>query len=334
MTKNKKKKTFRKCGVETTGPKAFFNKILPTVYPSVNLAMHPIFTDVLGHHRAGLLLSRVLTQNAPAHAYVFSGPAAVGKSMVAVRFAAALVGTTVDRLALHPDVLTLARPEESTAGGRRKEIPVDEVRAVIGRLALSPVGTRHVLIIHDADGLNTSGQNALLKTLEDPAGESVVIFVVDEEEQLLPTVRSRAVPVRFGLVDPQVIVRALHARGQEDAETIAALARGRPGAAFVLCDPAVRAVAADAAAAVSAWWRAPLAQRVAIIAQWTKGEDRDAAMIAARWEALAALLTQRLAAGDLAAVPAAQQFLISWQDAARANANLTLALEGIALGVQ
>jgi hypothetical protein len=80
---------------------------------------------------------------------------------------------------------------ETAPGNAKTQIGVDAVEALQEQLKLKPFGSRHVAVIEEAHLLNTAAQNKLLKTLEEPAGDSVIILLAEKKEALLPTVVSR-----------------------------------------------------------------------------------------------------------------------------------------------
>jgi DNA polymerase-3 subunit delta' len=115
---------------------------------------------------------------------------------------------------------------------------IEQVRDLIERLGLRPArAPRRIAIIDDAQALNLSAQNALLKTLEEPPGRAILFLITDSERALLDTVRSRTRPVRFGPLEPAEIARVISRRaGLEPAraEAVARLARGSVARALAL----------------------------------------------------------------------------------------------------
>jgi DNA polymerase III subunit delta' len=127
---------------------------------------------------------------------------------------------------VHPDFIAVARAEG------RSEVLIEQVRELIARLGRRPSrGARRVAIIDDAETLGIPAQNALLKTLEEPPGHTIIFMVAESERALLDTVRSRLRLVRFAPLDVGDIEAIVVARAGVDAERAAALARLARGSA-------------------------------------------------------------------------------------------------------
>ncbi len=109
----------------------------------------------------------------------------------------------------HPDVLTIEPNEKGT-------IPIDSVRALSARLALkSSTGQIKVVRIFQADRMNPAAQNALLKTLEEPSGDTCFLLTAARPRSLLITVRSRCQKLQLGAGDRESAIEALVAGGIE-----------------------------------------------------------------------------------------------------------------------
>ena len=195
--------------------------------------MTGLFGDVVGHERVISLLESELA--APAQAYLFVGPAAVGKETVARRFAAGLLGDDdrSTRMALagtHPD-LTVLEPEGATGLG------VEQAREVVTRASMSPVeSSRTVFLFPDAGSMTESAANSLLKTLEEPVASVVFLLVAESEDDFPATVASRCRTIHMGRVPLGEVVDALvqSGLGEDDATGVAVVSGGRPGLALSL----------------------------------------------------------------------------------------------------
>jgi DNA polymerase III delta' subunit len=204
----------------------------------------------VGHPAAVEAVHAMLGSRVP-HALLVSGPASVGKVSLALDLAAGLLCSGATGAARpcracrtcrlvehsnHPDVHWLG-PEgvgaQVVIGG--PDSKMRGVRDLVTELSLLPVeGGARVAIIRDAHRANEDAQSALLKTLEEPLRDTTVILCADDEELLLPTIRSRCARIRLGAVGVRDIERLLVERNLADPPTAARLARltgGRPGLA-------------------------------------------------------------------------------------------------------
>jgi len=152
-----------------------------------------------------------------AHALIIEGSSGVGKTALAQKMIAGLLCSegrlpacghcrSCQLLAggAHPDYFEL-QPEEDS-----KVIKVDQVRALIGKLDLTTsISERKVAYIHPAEVMNGAAANALLKSLEEPAGNTVLILVSDNPGRLPVTIRSRCQAISISQPDPRVVQKWL-----------------------------------------------------------------------------------------------------------------------------
>ena len=228
---------------------------------------------ILGQDEAVEQLLRALASGRVHHAWVFAGPRGVGKRTAALEFAKLLLdpaagpdltgrwsvdpeGPTARRVdeGTHPDLHVirkeLALTSDNPALRTRKlsNIPVDLLREHMiggsgpGDRRYEPVvyhspklGHGKVFVIDEAELLDATGQNALLKTLEEPPTGTYLILVTSRPERLLPTIRSRAQTARFRLLPPAVMEawmdRASLTGDAEERRWLADFADGSPGVA-------------------------------------------------------------------------------------------------------
>jgi DNA polymerase III subunit delta' len=195
-------------------------------------------------HQPGARAALVAALAAPTHAFLFAGPPGAGKREAARAFAAELLAEgspnpdDARRRALaypspHPDLVWLEPPGTQHL--------VEAVRErVIAAASYRPFeGKRRVFVIDAADAMAEESQNALLKTLEEPAPFAHLLLISAEPEALLETVRSRCREVRFQALSPEVAAGLLAERAPEaspdERRAAARLAGGDVGAAAMLC---------------------------------------------------------------------------------------------------
>jgi DNA polymerase-3 subunit delta' len=199
---------------------------------------------LIGHSLQRDFLARSL-KNKRHHAFLLAGPEHLGKDTVA----RALIADELKRpviswqdLAGHPDVRVLSREEGE------KNIGIEAVRGFIDHFSSSSLwGGRKIGIILGAQDLSLEASNALLKTLEEPAGKALLVLVAHSLDRLPETVRSRCQVVRFLTVPPVQMVQGLVRRGLDtkSAGIFAALSAGRPGLAVAYAEDATLAAARD-----------------------------------------------------------------------------------------
>ena len=167
--------------------------------------------NVIGHEWAVDMLRRDLAHDRVRHAYLFTGPAGVGKRTLAHEFSRALLCEMADppcgrcRHCLlsargsHADLLTV-EPTVSGKSVRTAKIKIEPVRAMMHDLSVSPVeARRRVARIWRFDTANAEAMNAFLKTLEEPPGQAVILLTAERADDLLPTIVSRCESWRCAL---------------------------------------------------------------------------------------------------------------------------------------
>ena len=198
------------------------------------------------------------------HAWLITGPRGVGKATLAWKIARFLLATPRDdggmfgappppetldvdpslpvcsRIAAlsEPGLFLLRRPWDAKAERLRAEITVDEVRKMKGFFELSAAdGGRRVVIVDAVDDMNVNAANALLKQLEEPPEDTVMLLISHQPSRLLPTILSRCRSLRCGTLRPDQMAQALDQAGVDpggQVDALAELAGGSVGTALRL----------------------------------------------------------------------------------------------------
>lgn len=186
------------------------------------------------------------------HAWLIEGPSGIGKARLAERIAAYLLGARgpaaspfdapaddpVMRAILagnHPD-MSVQRRQLNDKGKLTQDITVEQIRQMTQFFSMKPaMGGWRIGIVDAIDEANRNSANALLKTLEEPPAQSILLLVNHRSKPILPTIRSRCRVLQLSVLTGQDCARALAAAGASD--DAAKLARGRPGLGLRLASP-------------------------------------------------------------------------------------------------
>lgn len=209
------------------------------------------FNDIVGQERPVGILSRAVERDRTAQAYLFLGMEGVGKRLAAYSLAKALncrgerskpylsCDCCLSCLKIdhgnHPDV--------QVVGGTPELIKIGQVRELQRKLHYKPLeGRKKVVIIDGAEKLGLAAANALLKTLEEPPPETLIILISTSLSLLLPTIISRCQKIRFQPLSIEslrkVVGRALPLQ-EEALQSLAFLSGGSPGRALQLAEDSI-----------------------------------------------------------------------------------------------
>jgi len=217
--------------------------------------------DVYCQQRAINILQKQYIADKLTHSYIFAGPRGVGKYKTALEFAKLLLcenprtendfadscgrchSCKMVEAESHPDFAHIYKellPYTKNNKNKKNpiDLPIDVIREfVVERVSQRPAHSRaRVFVIDEAEKLNASSQNCLLKVLEEPPEYCYLILLCTRAERLLPTTKSRCQILRFGPVDEEIIIRQLGEMGlgAEQGRYFARLAEGRLGEAINL----------------------------------------------------------------------------------------------------
>ncbi|MCL6635223.1 MAG: DNA polymerase III subunit delta' [Peptococcaceae bacterium] len=198
--------------------------------------------EIVGHKQMVKTLLNAVSSGRVAHAYLFCGPEGVGKETTALAFARALLcsrpaegdacGTCRECRQVesrnHPD-LYFVQPSGNS-------IKIEQIRGIRRKCPYRPYqGGRKLFLIYQAETMTAEAANCLLKTLEEPPGDTVFILLSGRPQALPPTVLSRCQQLVFkGIPGPELIreLAGRHGLAEEVARLVAALAGGSMGRAL------------------------------------------------------------------------------------------------------
>lgn len=241
------------------------------------------FTGLSGQEKAKRLVTRSLQAGRIPHAYLFRGPDGVGKRLFALGVAAAIncrrrLGVSACgscsscmkfRSENHPDILVV-RPVKGA-------IKIEQIRQLTKDLSYPPFeSATRIVVIEDVHTMRREAANSLLKTLEEPPADNLLILTAESSQEILATLTSRCQVVPFSQLGIDETTSILGANGI-DAETALLLAR------LSECSPG-RAMLFHRSDMVAVWHEV-----VEILADPKVHPDRDVGILLRQAEKMAAL---------------------------------------------
>lgn len=203
------------------------------------------FHDILGHEQIIAHLQNAIEEDKVSHAYIFNGPEASGKMMLAEAFAMALQCEgegkrpclecrSCRQAADHnqPDIIYVSHEKPNTIG-------VDDIRTQINNdIDIKPYSSRYkVYIVDEAQKMNQQAQNALLKTIEEPPAYAIILLLTTNADSFLQTILSRCITLNLKAVKEEKIKEYLMKHYQipdYQADICAAFSQGNVGKAIQL----------------------------------------------------------------------------------------------------
>ncbi|MBB3657184.1 DNA polymerase-3 subunit delta' [Rhizobium sp. BK650] len=213
-------------------------------------------TKLFGHEEAENFLAQFYRSGKGHHAILIEGPEGIGKATLAFRFAnhvlshpdpasaperisdpdpASAVSRQIASGASH-NLLHLARPVDDKTGKVKSAITIDEVRRA-GKFFSQTSGTGNwrIVVIDPADDMNRNAANAILKILEEPPKRAMFLVLSHAPGKLLPTIRSRCLPLKLAPLDDRALLSALaHLGIQGEGQPLLSAAKGSVGEALKL----------------------------------------------------------------------------------------------------
>lgn len=180
------------------------------------------FSDVIGQEVITKQLINDIKFNRINHSYIFDGVDGLGKNFISNIFIQALVCKSKDGYACEecPACIkfkTGNNPDIKTLNSTKKSIGVEEIRDFFSDVSVKPfISERKIYVIKDAHTMTIQAQNAVLKTVEEPPLYTVIIFISENIEKILPTIRSRSRLLKFNTYNDLQIRNILQLQDADD----------------------------------------------------------------------------------------------------------------------
>ena len=206
---------------------------------------HPIlcYTQVVGHEKAKRMVRRSLSGGRVPHAYIFKGPDGVGRKLFARGLAAALncgagnVAAACGKCASCRKYISGNHPDFLVVSPERNGISIGRIRELGRELTYPPYESElRVVVLEDVHLMRREAANSLLKTLEEPPENNLLILTAESSREILPTLISRCQVVPFFRLSDEETVSLFEHLGIDDRNSslYARFAEGSPGKALML----------------------------------------------------------------------------------------------------
>lgn len=180
-----------------------------------------VFKKIIGHEDVKAYFNRTLEKNKLSHSYIFEGPYGIGKNTFALELAKLILcGSKEENKPCntckschmintlnHPDLIIIEKDTKFTK--------IENIRNnIVKEMDTKPYQSEHkIVIVKAADTITTEGQNAMLKTIEEPPQYGIIILVCENTARLLPTIKSRCITVRFSPLGKMDMQHYLNQKG-------------------------------------------------------------------------------------------------------------------------
>ena len=199
---------------------------------------------ILGHEKNESVLAKAITSNHVFPTWIFSGAYGIGKASIAYKFTGCLLSghmPTNDKLDIlnndstmkmiqnrtHPDFTVLEQTSES--------VSIDEIRNIFDKIYMTPTISKwRVIILENASSFNKNICNSLLKILEEPPQNTVIILICTTLGNLPKTLLSRAMKLHFSPLPIDIVENYLQSKNISNAKELASLSNGSIGLALKL----------------------------------------------------------------------------------------------------
>lgn len=183
--------------------------------------------EVLGQEFIIDAFKKAYENNKVSHAYIITGPDGTGKSIMAMHMASTILCKGRNKPCGECDACIKIKhgnhPDVKMISPKGRSIGVDYIRDLIDEIYTKPYeGDKKVIIIKNSDSITVQGQNAILKTLEEPSEDTTIIMLAENLNEMLQTIQSRCQILRLGRIPENKIKAYLISLGVDEKKAVAA----------------------------------------------------------------------------------------------------------------
>ena len=179
-----------------------------------------VFEKIIGNQDAKMYFEKAVRENQLSHSYIFEGAYGIGKNTFAIELAKFILCERKENSPCnecqsclminsqnHPDVIHIEKDTKITK--------VETIREnIVREMEVKPYQSDYkIIIVKSADSISIQGQNAMLKTIEEPPSYGIIILICENISSLLPTIKSRCIVVRFNPINSEEMKEYLQDRG-------------------------------------------------------------------------------------------------------------------------
>ncbi len=180
---------------------------------------------IIGHQKILARLKKEALSGRMGHAQLFIGPQHVGKTRVAMEIAI-LLQNAADKKLIRQEIFSGVSADTIFLTDEGQNISIKDIRTLKERASQSHASPYLVMVIENVARMKIEAMNALLKTLEEPCENTIFFLTANQEDHVLPTIRSRCRVTHFNCVSDETILKALKST---DPKSMLMYAMGRPG---------------------------------------------------------------------------------------------------------
>jgi len=197
---------------------------------------------IIGHKKQLEMIENDIASDSLAHAYLLAGPSGIGKFSIAKMLVNILQcpNNLCRECSICKQIQAGSHPDTMVIKEEGESIKIEQIREIIGRLQMTKQGKYKVLLIKGAEKLTPEAANCLLKTLEEPPQDTIIVMTTSNIREILPTIISRVRLIKFSAYSQNVLkeaLRPLYPEAEEETlDQVCSLSMGKSGKAISLLE--------------------------------------------------------------------------------------------------